>query len=75
MKKMQLTILVEKGDDGWLCGQIKEYPPVISQGKTMSELKENLKDALKLFLEYQNDKNFPGLLKKGIKEKTLVFQQ
>jgi predicted RNase H-like HicB family nuclease len=55
MKKMNLTILVEKGEDGFYVGQIQEYPPVMSQGKTLDELKENLKDALSLFLEVQKE--------------------
>ena len=53
MKKMQLTMMVEKGDDGWICGQLMEYPAVISQGKTMTELRENVKDALSLYLDFQ----------------------
>lgn len=50
MKRMNLTIFVEKGEDGFYVGQIQEYPPVMSQGKTLDELKENLKDALILYL-------------------------
>ena len=50
MKRMDLTIFVEKGEDGFYVGQIQEYPPVMSQGKTLDELKENLKDALILYL-------------------------
>jgi len=51
MKRMNLTIFVEKGEDGFYVGQIQEYPPVMSQGKTLDELKENLKDALTLYLD------------------------
>lgn len=57
MKKMNLTILVEKGEDGFHAGQLQEYPPVMSQGKTLDELKENLKDALTLFLDNRLCKN------------------
>ena len=55
MKRMDLTILVEKGENGFYVGQIQEYPPIMSQGKTLDELKENLKDAVKLFLEVQKE--------------------
>jgi len=55
MKKMELTMLVEKGENGYYVGQIQEYPPVMSQGQTIDELEENLKDALKFFLEVQKD--------------------
>jgi len=48
-KKIKLTAIITQGESGLLCGQIKEYPCVLSQGKTVSELILNLKDALKLF--------------------------
>jgi predicted RNase H-like HicB family nuclease len=47
---MGLTIIIEKGENGYYVGQIQEYPAALSQGKTIHELKENLKDALKLLL-------------------------
>ena len=55
MKKMELTMLVEKDEGGYYVGQIQEYPPVMSQGETMDELELNLKDALKLYLEVQKE--------------------
>jgi len=74
MKKMQLTILMEKGDDGWIGGQLKEYPAVISQGRTVKELKENLKDALKLYLDCQAEEMQIQKNTNKITESTLVFQ-
>jgi predicted RNase H-like HicB family nuclease len=50
---MKLTTVVEKGENGWYVGQIKEIPAVISQGRTIEELKYNLLDALLLVLETQ----------------------
>lgn len=35
-------------DDGWLVGQLKEAPGVFSQGKTLEELKENIRDAYRM---------------------------
>jgi len=32
-------------DDGWYVGRIKELPSVLSQGQSLSELKENIQDA------------------------------
>ena len=55
MKKMELTIMVEKGENGYYVGQIIEYPAALSQGKTIEELETNLKDALKLLLQVQKD--------------------
>ncbi|MCD6010389.1 MAG: hypothetical protein K0Q79_251 [Flavipsychrobacter sp.] len=52
---MKLTAIIEKGENGWLVGQIEEIPAVISQGKTTEELKANLIDALNLYLETQKE--------------------
>lgn len=49
MKGFNLTLAIEKSNDSWYVGQIEELPEVISQGKTIAELKENILDALKLF--------------------------
>lgn len=40
MKKMELTIIVEKGENGYYVGQIQEYPEVLSQGINDEELKK-----------------------------------
>jgi predicted RNase H-like HicB family nuclease len=51
MKTISFTAIIEKSLDGWFVGQIEEYPEVISQGKTMEELNENLVDALNLVMK------------------------
>ena len=38
-------------DDGWYVGQLREVPSVLSQGKTLDELKDNIRDAYELVLE------------------------
>ena len=48
---MKLTAIIEKSDDGWYVGQLEEIPAILSQGKTIKELKENLLDALNLLFE------------------------
>ncbi len=56
MKNAELTIIVQKDlESGWFVGQIEEFPAAISQAKTIDELEENLKDALKLLLEVQKE--------------------
>ncbi len=47
---MKLTIVIIKGEDGFLIGQIKEIPEVITQGLDIEEVKANIKDALELYL-------------------------
>ena len=38
-------------DDGWFVGKLKEVPGVFSQGKTIDELKNNIKEAYRLMME------------------------
>ena len=38
-------------DDGWYIGKLKEVPGIFSQGKTIKELEDNIKDAYKLIQE------------------------
>jgi len=52
---MKLTAIIEKGENGWYVGQLEEIPSVISQGRTIEELKANLLDALQLVLETQRE--------------------
>jgi len=48
---MKLTLIVKKGKSGYLIGQIKEIPAVFTQGLTIDKLKENIADALEMYLE------------------------
>ncbi|MCK4940616.1 type II toxin-antitoxin system HicB family antitoxin [candidate division WOR-3 bacterium] len=38
-------------DDGWYTGRLKEVPGVFSQGETMAELEDNIRDAYKMMME------------------------
>ncbi|HKH49559.1 MAG TPA: type II toxin-antitoxin system HicB family antitoxin [Thermoanaerobaculia bacterium] len=38
-------------DEGWYVGQLREVPGVFSQGETLVELEENIRDAFELVLE------------------------
>jgi len=37
-------------DDGWYVGRLKEVPGVFSQGETLQELEENIRDAYQLMI-------------------------
>jgi predicted RNase H-like HicB family nuclease len=45
------TAIIKKGEQGYYFGWIEQVPEAMSQGTTMNELLENLKDALSLVLE------------------------
>ena len=38
-------------DGDWFVGQVREVPGVFSQGKTLGELEENIRDAYRLMLK------------------------
>jgi predicted RNase H-like HicB family nuclease len=38
-------------DDGWYVGKLREIPGVFSQGKTLQELEENIREAYQLLME------------------------
>ncbi|OPX21957.1 MAG: HicB family protein [Planctomycetales bacterium 4484_113] len=38
-------------DEGWHVGRLKEVPGVFSQGRTLAELKENIREAYALMME------------------------
>ncbi|HWQ69340.1 MAG TPA: type II toxin-antitoxin system HicB family antitoxin [Patescibacteria group bacterium] len=39
-----MTMIYWKGEKFWL-GKLKEHPEIMTQGRTLKELEENLKDA------------------------------
>ncbi len=53
---MKLTIVISKGEEFFI-GTIKEIPAVLTQGSTIEETKENVLDALELYLEDMQSEN------------------
>lgn len=50
---MKLTIRIEKAEEGGWVGQVEEIPAVIDQGETIEELKANLEEGVRFYLETQ----------------------
>lgn len=38
-------------DEGWYVGKLKEVPGVFSQGESLVELEENIRDAYRMMIE------------------------
>ena len=53
---MKLTIAIAKGEEFFI-GTIKEIPAVITQGSTIDETRENVLDALPLYLNSMQETN------------------
>ena len=68
---MKYTLVIRQGKDGFLIGQLKELPAVFSQGLTLSELKENIADAIEMYFEDMRENYQPqGVM---INEEEIVF--
>ncbi|MFV9505541.1 MAG: type II toxin-antitoxin system HicB family antitoxin [Oscillochloridaceae bacterium umkhey_bin13] len=53
---MQLTAVYVQ-DGKWVVAWLAEWPRVHTQGATIEEARENLRDALELMLETEREKN------------------
>jgi predicted RNase H-like HicB family nuclease len=73
MSKIVFNARIQKGENGFYVGQIEEMPEVISQGKTIEELKDNLMDAFYLILETRRETMAISLKgKKSIRRKLTI---
>jgi len=52
---MQLKVVITKGEDGWYVVTVPSLPGCISQGLTIKEAKKNIKEAISLWLEPDED--------------------
>lgn len=68
---MKLTLVIKKGKDGFLIGQLKEIPEVFTQGYSVDEVKENIADALEMYLEDIREHYHPD--GEMIQEEELIF--
>ena len=53
-------------DDEWYVGKLKEVPGVFSQGESLDELEENIRDAYVLMIEEEASATHPGSRTKDI---------
>jgi len=51
MEKMNTMTLEYWMDDGWFVGRLREVPGVFSQGQTMDDLEENIREAYRMVKE------------------------
>jgi predicted RNase H-like HicB family nuclease len=50
-KLMNFTILIEQGEDNWYIARVPAIPGCYTQGKTIPELLERIKEAILVCLE------------------------
>ncbi len=70
-KKMHnFTVLIEKDEDGMFVGSVPTLKGCHTQGKTMDELLENIKEVIELCLEVEGEipeEHFVGVQQVSIK--------
>lgn len=49
--KQQFHTIIRPTEDGWYVGWVEEVPGTISYGRTLSDCRSNLRDALSIMLE------------------------
>ena len=52
---MEYTSIIQKTPSGWYIGQCEQVPGALTQGKTVEEVKENLKEAIQLILDAEKE--------------------
>ena len=52
---MEYTAIIKEIEDGWYMGQCEQMPNAITQGKTIEEVQENLKEVIQLLLEDERE--------------------
>ncbi|MBI3032003.1 type II toxin-antitoxin system HicB family antitoxin [Candidatus Woesearchaeota archaeon] len=58
-KKVDFTIIIEQGEDGWYIAKVPDIPGCYTQGKTIPELLERIKEAIEVCLEAEHEEIEP----------------
>ena len=66
--KQRYHTIIKPEPNGWFVGWVEEVPGAITQGRSLDECRENLRDALKLMVETHRDEARFGLEPSWIQE-------
>ena len=66
--KQRYHTIIKPEPNGWFVGWVEEIPGTITQGKSLHECRENLRDALQLMVATQRDEARMGLDSSCIQE-------
>jgi len=72
MTEMKFTAIYEKAEEGGYVGYVAELPGANTQGETLEEVRENLKEAVALLLECYREEAEKGLTKSSLKEDLIL---
>ena len=51
----EFTVIVDRGEDGWLIGTVPQLDGCRTQGRTLDELMDRMREAIELVLEETSD--------------------
>jgi predicted RNase H-like HicB family nuclease len=51
--RLGFNVVVERDEDGWFVGRVVELPGCHTQGKTLAEVDERIREAIALYLEVE----------------------
>jgi predicted RNase H-like HicB family nuclease len=62
--KRTFHVLIEQDEDGVYIGKVPELPGCLTQGDSLDELMQNIREAIELYLDVQaEDKKLPDQIK------------
>lgn len=75
MHELKLTAIFEKAEEGGFIGYVAELPGANTQGETIEETRENLREAVSLLLECYRDEAETRMLKsRDSRKEELILQ-
>ena len=57
--KMDFTLIIEKDEDGMYVAEVPDLKGCYTQGRTLKEVMENIREVIGLCLEAEDRKEFP----------------
>ena len=73
MAELKFTAIYEKAEEGGYIGYVAELPGANTQGETMAEVRENLKEAVSLLLECYREEAERNLTESATKEDLILL--
>ena len=67
----EFTVIIEQDEDGWLVGSVPSLKGCHTQASNMEELLENIKEAILLCLEVEEDDTAESLTLVGVHRVTV----
>lgn len=59
LSKREFYVIIERDEDGYYVGEVPQLKACYSQGETIDELIDNIKEVIELCLEEEGDEKLP----------------